>query len=548
MKKIIGLVIAITLSLLTLLMLRPVANASTATNLNYDHNDWYRVNDYMYFNNLPKTEGVGTWFEIESPDNTVLEYYDNIEKQYQTVRKWEADDSQNKTFVEISVFEETTTIRFYNNKSFRNPFYTDFYIPQELSEGQDFLGHQIRYYDYENVEFPDNPIFSEIEDLPKTNKQEIGRVRFDITNKNMTVQISFNYTVYYLRYNFSENQDMRIFETIEAYYMNVNKPQIIINNSDRPYLSDILEAPYDAKPTFVPHTIWDLETDKLETINKYSTYVYLKQNKQSVMMAYVYIDEFIIDKMLTATVSWTSRQENKPPASWIDGKYTEWERHTETLASDKYLNYKNLSSDWEDFIPVWNIARGIYKLSKVYTMPEIEAVNFNDMQSYYNVTKNELDFYFTNIDSEFIGLKENPRYKVWGLALQQGKSWWTAQTEMYHNKDDLTDPHNFQIIDITYETNGRIYKAIGEDMNLKIAIDPPIDGLEKEQNKIPITTILIFIAAIGLWGLALYNTKAFSSGSKALKVTLNVFAFYLIIWLIWKFLIVGNVLTYFLRL
>lgn len=355
--------------------------------------------------------------------------------------------------------------------------------------------------------------------LPKTSSNKLAGVRFTVDNTNLTTSIFYENKVYHFNKSFSPQTDMSIFNTIEAYYMNINNtPQIIINHSDRPYLRDILEAPEGEKPAFVPHTIWDLTSNELKTQKDYRTNVYIKQADDGPIIAYMYIDEYIIDNLLTANLSWTQRQKNGFPASLFMGKYTDWEMINEVLVSDDYLEYRNLTSDWQNYVPIWNIVRGIYQLSKTYEMPRIEAVNFINTQKYYNVTKDEVETYFRDTNDKFEQFNSNPRYKLWALALQGGKDYQGTQTEIYHNPDKKDDPKNLKIIHLTYETNGHLYEAVGNDMDLIINLHPDIDGLANEKETNIVRAIVIAVIVIG-WFYTLAKNKGFKNLETFIKIT-----------------------------
>lgn len=366
---------------------------------------------------------------------------------------------------------------------------------------------------------------TDIKDLPLTSNDRLGTVLYLVTGLNVKVQINYNNSVYYLYRSFTSDTDMSIFDTIESYYMNINgDPQLIINHSDRPYLREILEAPEKEKPAFVPHTIWDLKTNELKTVNNYVTYAYLKQNERGVIVAYVYIDEFIIDKLLTARVSWASRYQHSFFKSIIKGKYSEWEFHEEILTSDQYLIHTNQTKDWQDLVPLWNIVRWIYKSNKTYEMPQIDSVNLDYPQSDYNITKTELTTYFRQMNDEFDSLQSNPRYKVWALALEQGRDYMGDKTEIYHNTEDKDDPRNFKIIEMSYLTNGKLYEAVGSDTDLRIILDKDIDGIANEKDRNIIRAIVITVAVVG-WFYTLSKNKGFKNFETFIKIT----ALYLVV-------------------
>lgn len=323
-----------------------------------------------------------------------------------------------------------------------------------------------------------------IDELPLTHDNKLGVVTFNILGQRLDTDIYFEGSYYSITHRFAEDTDMTLFETLEAYYLNIDgKPQIVINHSDKLYLKDILESQDDEKPAFVHHTIWDLSTNELTTRDKYQANVLLKQNQKGLMIAYVYIDEYIIDNIVQATLSWTSRQKHGFINSIIFGdKYTEWETFAKTMTSDEEFEYRNLTNDWQDVIAFWNVISAIRKINKTYSIPRVQAVNFNDSNSEYNVQKAEVEAHFRTVNADFDRLKTNPRYKLWAFTLQEGKDWFGTQTELFNNPDDPKDDRNFKIIELIYQTNGKIYETVGSDMNINIKVDDKIDGVGNQTN------------------------------------------------------------------
>jgi len=123
------------------------------------------------------------------------------------------------------------------------------------------------------------------------------------------------------------------------------------------------------------------------------------------------------------------------------------------------------------------------------------------------------------MDEDFVALKTNPRFKTWAIALQGGKNSDVgfAKTQIYHNEDDLTDPMNFHIVHITYETNGKLYETVGDHMDLKITIHQDLLPDEKS-NKLMSLIVLIFVVVLFF---AAFKAKAFSTPKKAVHLLLE---------------------------
>lgn len=372
--------------------------------------------------------------------------------------------------------------------------------------------------------------------LPLTADNKLGTVSFRVIGNRVETDIYYNNMYYSLNHTFDISSDFGIFNTKEAYYINLDgTPQIFINHSDRLYLKDILEAKPGEKPAFVPHTIWDLNTNELTTRNQYTTNAYIKQNDKGLLISYVYIDEFIIDKINSAIISWTSRQKNNFLGSILLGKYTDWETLVVEMTGDEEFKYRNLTSSWQDIIPYWNVISATYKLNKHYELPRINSVDFNQIQPEYNITKTEVESYFRSINDNFDKFNLNPRYKLWAFTLQEGKNYLGIQTEIYNNPNDLNDEKNFKILNLQYTTNGKLYETVGDDIEIKTALDPTIDGIKNQkESKRP---LIIFIVVSALYALVLLKTNAFKSSKKFIETSLVFFGFLLLIAVVYYYAI-----------
>lgn len=397
--------------------------------------------------------------------------------------------------------------------------------------------------------------YSNTEDLPVTESGELGNVTFSYKDLDLTVNIEIDGEYYILRRKFKNSADMSIFDTVEAYYMNVDDtPQIIISHAEERYLYDILTFPDSVgyRPAFVPHSIWDLKTHKLTTQSSYKTNVYVKQNKKGVIISYVYIDEFVMDKVTSAEIRWTSREKVSWPASIIKGEYTEWETHQNIFTDEDYLSYKNLTSSWQMYMPVWNIIRGIYQTTKTFNMKNIDRVNLDKPQKEYNITRAELNNVFLDKNKDFELIKDDSRYNVFAFALQGGKSFMGTQTEFFPGtlpNIDPEDPRHYQIIELKYITNGRLYSTKGDHMEIKIGQSNETDPFEKEK---PIITkaipTILFVGGVIFVGLILYKNKAFRS-PKAFIITIGLIAvFGLLIYLAYQYFVIGKLVLSVVRL
>ncbi len=382
-------------------------------------------------------------------------------------------------------------------------------------------------------------------ELPETFESLLGDVKFEVNENVVTINVVYGGARYVLNKTFAPSQDMEIFDTLEAYYMNIDStPQIVISHDkERKYLADILKSPDGEAPAFVPHSYWDLNTNQIKTIETYATNVYLKRTDKGVHVAYVYIDEFIMDKILSVHLQYTYRLKNSAIVWPIYGKYTDWTQDDLFFTSDDHLEYLNMAKNWQRYVPYWNHVFNLYTMAKTYELPRIDNVNWNNIQPEYNITKLEVEKYYREMNPNFMHLKDNPRYKLWAFALGQGADVYGSKSQIYHNQDNPTDPLNFHIMSIKYETVGKLYETIGSDQTLLVTMPEDLDGIKEEENARDwLMIIIVIVIAIG-YILVLSENGGFKSMKHFLKVSVVYFVLILALYLLWtKFLFTSVVL------
>lgn len=152
---------------------------------------------------------------------------------------------------------------------------------------------------------PEDPS-EQVSQLPNTqgsifdNYNQMGEVTWTIDGYDATFQILYN-GVYQLNYTFNSSTDMSIFEeSSEAYYYSYEGQKFIVFNHGDESMFD--ERNFRTK-TFVPYTIWNLSTNQLSTIDEFNVYIYVREESGNNLYAYFYVDEFVIEHLLSATIS-----------------------------------------------------------------------------------------------------------------------------------------------------------------------------------------------------------------------------------------------------
>lgn len=490
--------------------------------------NWIKDNDGYHYYDFSKITGVYS-FVVSETGNEILE----VKDEWSDGRLWnntilyegkQVDFDRIKVDILWASGKYDAFITYYQDgKELRG--YTAYHsMDIEGVQRLDFIRKLVDITD-----IPDDDYVT-VDELPATAENPniynmLGSVMFYRENNVLIVTIVY-YQTYRYKVTFESDTDFTIFEDmIEAYYLNINdRPQIIINNGDKPYLMDILMSEITGKdvPAFVPTTIWDMKSNSLEQTKKYDVSVYLKQNTTGAVVAYVYSDDFVIDNILKARLSFTTREKIKFPWNLTKGNYTEWETTQEEYEHTDFLEYKNKTMTWQDYVPVWNRIRMINKLFKSYSMPRIQKVDLSNIDKNYNVTMNELNRYYKKNNPDFDTIKENSKYNLYAFALYENKSNWVEQTQFY-NTENPNDERNFQIIEMLYQTNGKLYTTIGDDMDIDLTpggpgVDIPDDpNKEPEPSKMP---IIILGIIVGLVVIALFKGKEKISLGKLANILL----------------------------
>ncbi len=439
--------------------------------------DWVKneTDGYYYYVSLP-TSFDGSFIEIDITveDTEILEVKDFVLGVYSELYDTDGNVQKsitvqfvpdNGTWYDVNIIFGDKTMTMWANLLYG---YDDFLSIRKLVSVDDI---------------PDDA-FSDVSDLPTTTDTDefltdVGHVSFTVDGYDLIVTITY-YGTYKLHYIMESSVDMELFDSLEAYYINLNDtPQIWINNAtDGRTLRSILSDETAAQ--FVPHSIWDLNTNSIHHVNTYNAYAYLKQNEDGVVIAYFYVDEFIIDKILTATLTYTARIHS---TNWFGlyEEYSEWERVSWQYESDDYLTYRDLTTNWTQYIPIYNIISTAIKTGITYDMPRITQVNKEAIQEDFNITLDELDYHFSNVYEDFASIESDSRYNVFAFALQEGAMasnvLGEVQTEIYHNYDDENDANNFKVVQIVYETDGIIYTTLDDEIDTIVDID---DGLQDD--------------------------------------------------------------------
>ncbi|MCD4826538.1 MAG: hypothetical protein K8Q99_02090 [Acholeplasmataceae bacterium] len=182
----------------------------------------------------------------------------------------------------------------------------------------------------------DPTIASDLELLPNTygsifdEINQMGDVSIDALN-NYEIDISISYdTIYYLRYTFSENTDMTIFNNAyEAFYYTYNDQHFIVLNHGT---QSLFKMNNWATQSFIPYTIWNLDTNELVEHNQVNVYLHLKLGDANHIIGYFYMDDFVIDRLLQVSTVFNYRWDP------LVGSKSDWIPQAVILEDDTLVN------------------------------------------------------------------------------------------------------------------------------------------------------------------------------------------------------------------
>lgn len=405
-----------------------------------------------------------------------------------------------------------------------------------LSDGT-VISDQLRIR-YKQIEMSDT---TSVEMLPETrtsifdNNMNMGTVRFIRTGLNLIVAINYDGLTYYLSYTFDANQDMSIFNnSFEIYYYtHENEKFILINQGDESMFtsSDV------KKQTFIPYTAWNLTTNEFEKIERFNTYIYTQKETGNNVYAYFYVDDFIIDELLSVSLGFKYRYNN------TFGGYGDWVEEYQLLEAGetnevsmvtwqgKVLSTTALATSIGAFIPAvrWPVlAVGTAVMAVVGTQTDtnpfsirnVDQIQVADVDS--NL-KQKITEAYMKYNKDFT---LEPNLKTFKLHLGQYDKAFTKGIEIDDTYSIMDEQKGVNIIQFTYRTDGRVYSIAGDNINVVFEAGKGTDG-SKNDNRDIIVPILFF-AGIALYIYALIKNNGLKSLKTFVEVTI-VFAIVLAI-------------------
>ena len=369
----------------------------------------------------------------------------------------------------------------------------------------------------------DPSIPSDLDLLPTTggsifdDVNNMADVSVDVLSGN-TVDLSIIYdTIYYVRYTFSENTDMTIFnDNYEAfYYTHEDQHFIVFNKGEQSMFTH-----YQSVETFIPYTIWNLDTNELVEHNQVDVYMYMTLGDANHIVGYFYVDEFVIDRLMQistvfnyrfdpligAKSEWISQAAILEDTGISEGNIS-WQFTAAATSSAAVATMAIIIGATGVGLPIalplalfGSLVTGFF-LANAYMYPgslitgdtsEIQIANVStELQTEINQKYAESNPDFTSIDTN--------TYPLWKLDF--------GAFERFGSTTEV-DPDSINVISLTYQTDGQVYTLeadkIRTDANVDDYLDPNHDStiIDPYPTEPPTSSDSLIYYAIG--GIIIY--------------------------------------------
>ncbi len=335
---------------------------------------------------------------------------------------------------------------------------------------------------------PTNP--GDLDLLPSTSGSifddvnNMGRVHIDeINNRTIDFTIMYN-NIYYLRYTFSDNTDLSVFNNnYEAFYYTYEDQHFIVfNKGDQSMFTH-----YERIDAFVPYTIWNLDTNEIISHNQIDVYLYMALGDANHIVGYFYVDDFVIDRLIQVSTIFNYRWDP------LIGSYSEWIPEKVVL-EDTQISEGNIS---------WQLQGAATSLAATATLAVIlgaTGVGFpiafplllagGVIAAYYSAAaylypgdlitgdvseielanvdpelKNKINQKYAEVDEDFTAIDTNS-FPLWKLDF--------GAYEKVGSTADV-DPNSINVITLSYQTDGEIYTLQADSIRTYGSVDDYLD-------------------------------------------------------------------------
>lgn len=313
-----------------------------------------------------------------------------------------------------------------------------------------------------------------------TNKNDMGSVQTNIIGNNeFEFIIRYKTGTYHLEYTFAPETDVSMFsEDKEAFYFSDGEDKFIVfNDGDKSILTTT-----NLREEFIPYTIWNLSTNELVAYHQFNVYTYIKEGDANNYYAYFYTDEFVIDRLMSATVSMEYRY---VPIIGAKGDWIPYFKILEdTTVSGNTVGWEMKAAAYATaampialMIPGLRWPALIIGTSLTLYLQANAAAQLIDGKNLISGSinqialatptpglKTEIDGAYQRAYPNFTGMNLND-FTLWKMHLGQFDKAFTKGVEINQEFNTIGDQKGLNIISMKYMTNGHIYTISGEEMN-----------------------------------------------------------------------------------
>lgn len=324
---------------------------------------------------------------------------------------------------------------------------------------------------------------------------------YDVTVENIGYNVTFtinnNGSQIQFTKTFAPGTDFSIFnDNYEIkYYTYMGDYFIVFNHGSESlfYISEFDSSPFiPAKypSTFIPYTIWNIETNEISTVDKFDVYLYAKEEDSNNVYGYFYVDQFVIDNLLSVTTTIEYRYKS------IIGTVGDWTTISKVL-EDTTINPGNI--DWKLSaaaisstatilgsmipgigLPLLIIGTPISLYLQYLSYQELIDGNLlwtGSIDEIQMVTPSadllqEVNASYQAIYPGFTGIDTTGTFKLWKLHIG-------TFNKPFQSNIEFSDENGISIMQMKYQTDGMLYTISEDEMDLNFN---PGELSEKEPN------------------------------------------------------------------
>lgn len=346
----------------------------------------------------------------------------------------------------------------------------------------------------EQIEFtpPETPDdYNIVTDLPSTtgsiytNSTGMGNVTFNVDGLQLEAKVTYNAQDYYLLFNMENGTDMSIFTNANKnfYYMYEGERFFLINHGNE----SIFQASNLGTQKWVGYTVWNLSTNEISTFDRLNVYLYSKLEEANNVYGYFYIDQFVIDRLLSVSLSMRYRY------NYVIGQ-SDWKIHNKVLEADVFETFDPTS--WQlDVLAGTALATGVLALIPGVQMPAllvgsaVMAIVGSTIQSppisFGTINQIELIQPSVSLQQEINAAyaASNPGFNpnatnmnIYKLYIGQFNDAWSTGIKIDTEYSLYQQQQGINIVQLTYVTDNKLYVIDGDNIDMNFTPGTGTDG------------------------------------------------------------------------